>query len=53
MVVSIKSVVRTADDVRRYRELNDGSIMQLRVKARAYVMETLERIAESATAQAA
>jgi hypothetical protein len=52
MVVSIKSVVHTSDDVRRYREQNDGSIGQLRVKARACVMETLERIAEGSQAAA-
>lgn len=43
----------TADDVRRFRSENEGTIAQLRVKARERLNEELDRIADASSAVAA
>lgn len=50
---TIRNLVRTADDVRLFREQNGGMIAQMRVKARGKVEEELERVSEHHQAQAA
>lgn len=53
MANGIRSMLKTADDVRQYRDLNEGVISQLRVKARAHINQILDQIEESAVNQAA
>lgn len=43
----------TSDDVRRFRDENEGTIAQLRVKARARLNEELERVVTASEAKAA
>lgn len=53
MANGIRSMLKTADDVRQYRELNEGVLAQLRVKARAHINQILDQIEEDAVNQAA
>lgn len=53
MLNGIRTMLNTADDVRRYREGNAGMIAQLRIKPRALVDQALDTIAETSTAKAA
>jgi len=50
---TIQSVVKTADDVRLWREANKGVFAQMRVKARERVEEELQRIVDAAAAHSA
>lgn len=51
LMQTIRTCLTTEDDVRRYRELNDGMIAQLRVRPRALVNEVLDKIADGSLAQ--
>lgn len=53
MANGIRSMLKTADDVRQYRDLNEGVISQLRVKARAHINQILDQIEENSAAVAA
>lgn len=49
---TIKNTVKTHDDIRRWREENQGVFAQMRVKAKEQVEKTLAQIAEQADAVA-
>lgn len=53
MANAVRSMVQTPDDVRRYRELNAGSMSLLRVKAREHINQILDMIEENAANQSA
>lgn len=53
MANAVRSMVKTADDVRRYREANKGSFQLLRVRAREHINQILDQIEEGAVNQAA
>lgn len=53
MANAVRSMVQTPDDVRRYRELNAGSMSLLRVKAREHINQILDQIEENAENQSA
>jgi len=53
MANGIRTMLKTADDVRQYRDLNGGVIAQLRVKAREHINQILDQIEEDAVNQAA
>lgn len=48
---SVRTMLNTADDVRRYREANAGMIGQLRVKPRELINNALDKIAEGSEAK--
>lgn len=50
---TIKRLLQTEDDVRRWREENAGTLNQMRVKARELVEEHLNRITDQSQAKAA
>lgn len=52
LLSSVKGLLKTPDDVRRWQEANQGTIAQMRVKAREKVQEELQRILDAAEAVA-
>lgn len=50
---TIRTCLHTSDDVRRFREVNSGTLAQLRVKARAHIEQLLTTIEDGAAAVAA
>lgn len=53
MANGLKTMLTTADDVRRYREENKGVVAQMRVKAREHINQILDQIEEDAANRAA
>lgn len=51
MANTIRATVKTADDVRLYREHCEGSLALLRVKAREHINQILDQIEENAVNQ--
>lgn len=52
LAATIKTTIQTRDDVDRWRAANTGTLSQMRVKARAHIEETLERIVVAYDAKA-
>lgn len=50
---TIKNCLKTSDDVRLWRDANQGALAQMRVKAREHVEELLERVCDESQAVAA
>lgn len=48
LLATVKDLLKTEDDVRRWREENKGTFAQMRVKARERVEEELQRILDAA-----
>lgn len=48
LLATVKDLLKTEDDVRRWREENKGTFAQMRVKARERVDEELQRILDAA-----
>lgn len=53
LLATIKGCLQTADDVRMWRDANEGVIAQMRVKARERVNEELQRVLDAAEARTA
>lgn len=53
LLATVKNNLKTADDVRLFREANAGTMAQMRVKAREKLNEELDRVADAHLAVAA
>lgn len=50
LLATVKDLLRTPDDVRRWQEANKGTIAQMRVKAKEKINEELQRVLDAAEA---